>query len=118
MLADEGLAKEKAALTEAIASEAQKDLDEALPALHAANKVKNDGREKNGGEKNGGEKNGWEKNGGEKNERERNCRERDGGGEEWWRKERSVKEWKWKRQINKCNGDLTIISLQSLDEHY
>lgn len=92
MLADEGLAKEKAALTEAIASEAQKDLDEALPALHAANKVKNDGREKNGGEKNGGEKNGWEKNGGEKNERERNCRERDGGGEEWWRKERSVKE--------------------------
>ena len=77
MLADEGLAKEKAALTEAIASEAQKDLDEALPALHAANKVKNDGREKNGGEK---------------NERERNCRERDGGGEEWWRKERSVKE--------------------------
>ena len=39
VLVDEGAAKEKAAETEAIASEAQRDLDEALPALHAANKV-------------------------------------------------------------------------------
>jgi dynein heavy chain len=39
VLVDESVAKEKAAETEAIASEAQRDLDEALPALHAANKV-------------------------------------------------------------------------------
>lgn len=39
VLADEAVAKEKAAETEAIAAEAQRDLDEALPALHAANKV-------------------------------------------------------------------------------
>lgn len=39
MLVDESTAKEKAAVTEAIATEAQRDLDEALPALHAANKV-------------------------------------------------------------------------------
>ena len=39
VLVDESAAKEKAAETEAIATEAQRDLDEALPALHAANKV-------------------------------------------------------------------------------
>ena len=39
VLVDESVAKEKAAETEAIATEAQRDLDEALPALHAANKV-------------------------------------------------------------------------------
>jgi dynein heavy chain len=40
VLVDECAAKEKAAETEAIATEAQRDLDEALPALHAANKVR------------------------------------------------------------------------------
>ncbi|XP_028414460.1 dynein heavy chain 6, axonemal-like [Dendronephthya gigantea] len=39
VLVDESAAKEKAAETEAIATEAQRDLDEALPALHAANKA-------------------------------------------------------------------------------
>lgn len=39
VLVDESGAKEKAAETEAIATEAQRDLDEALPALNAANKV-------------------------------------------------------------------------------
>lgn len=44
VLVDESAAKEKAAETEAIATEAQRDLDEALPALHAANKVGNSDR--------------------------------------------------------------------------
>ena len=39
MVADEAVAKEKASETEAIAADAQRDLDEALPALEAANKV-------------------------------------------------------------------------------
>lgn len=39
VLADEAVASKKAKETEAIASDAQKDLDEALPALDAANKV-------------------------------------------------------------------------------
>jgi len=38
--AEEEVAKGKADETQAIASEAQKDLDEALPALDAANKVR------------------------------------------------------------------------------
>ena len=38
-MADEAVAREKAKETEAIAEDAQKDLDEALPALEAANKV-------------------------------------------------------------------------------
>lgn len=37
--AEEAVAKEKAEETQAIAAEAQRDLDEALPALEAANKV-------------------------------------------------------------------------------
>ena len=37
--AEEAVAKEKADETQAIAAEAQRDLDEALPALEAANKV-------------------------------------------------------------------------------
>lgn len=37
--AEEEVAKGKADETQAIAAEAQKDLDEALPALDAANKV-------------------------------------------------------------------------------
>lgn len=37
--AEEAVAKEKAQETEAIAADAQRDLDEALPALEAANKV-------------------------------------------------------------------------------
>jgi dynein heavy chain len=37
--AEEAVAKEKADGTQAIAAEAQRDLDEALPALEAANKV-------------------------------------------------------------------------------
>ena len=37
--ADERVAREKATETEAIAEDAQRDLDEALPALEAANKV-------------------------------------------------------------------------------
>lgn len=36
---EEGVAKKKAEETEAIASDAQRDLDQALPALQAANKV-------------------------------------------------------------------------------
>ena len=36
---EEAVAKKKAEETEAIASDAQKDLDQALPALQAANKV-------------------------------------------------------------------------------
>ena len=40
MSAEEEVAKGKADETQAIASEAQKDLDEALPALDAANKVR------------------------------------------------------------------------------
>ncbi len=36
---EEAIAKTKAAETEAIASDAQRDLDQALPALQAANKV-------------------------------------------------------------------------------
>ena len=36
---EESVAKTKAAETETIASDAQKDLDQALPALQAANKV-------------------------------------------------------------------------------
>lgn len=39
--ADERIAREKAKETEAIAEDAQRDLDEALPALEAANKVCN-----------------------------------------------------------------------------
>ena len=39
-MVDEAAAREKAEETEAIASDAQKDLDEALPALEAANKVR------------------------------------------------------------------------------
>ncbi|XP_065178852.1 dynein axonemal heavy chain 6-like [Sycon ciliatum] len=39
VMADEAVAKEKAAETEAIANDAQRDLDEALPALQAANKA-------------------------------------------------------------------------------
>ena len=39
VMVDEAAAKEKAAETEAIANDAQRDLDEALPALQAANKV-------------------------------------------------------------------------------
>lgn len=39
MSAEEEVAKAKADETQAIAAEAQKDLDEALPALDAANKV-------------------------------------------------------------------------------
>ena len=38
-MSDETIASKKAKETEAIASDAQKDLDEALPALDAANKV-------------------------------------------------------------------------------
>ena len=38
--ADERVAREKATETEAIAEDAQRDLDEALPALEAANKVR------------------------------------------------------------------------------
>lgn len=38
--AEEEVAKGKANETQAIAAEAQKDLDEALPALDAANKVR------------------------------------------------------------------------------
>lgn len=38
--AEEEVAKGKAEETQAIAAEAQKDLDEALPALDAANKVR------------------------------------------------------------------------------
>ena len=37
---EEAVAKKKAAETEAIKDDAQKDLDQALPALQAANKVK------------------------------------------------------------------------------
>ena len=40
MSAEEEVAKGKAEETQAIAAEAQKDLDEALPALDAANKVR------------------------------------------------------------------------------
>lgn len=40
MSAEEEVAKGKANETQAIAAEAQKDLDEALPALDAANKVR------------------------------------------------------------------------------
>ena len=40
-MADEASAREKAKETEAIAEDAQRDLDEALPALDAANKVHN-----------------------------------------------------------------------------
>ena len=36
---EEAIAKKKAAETEAIKNDAQKDLDQALPALQAANKV-------------------------------------------------------------------------------
>ena len=39
MEADERVAREKATETETIAADAQKDLDEALPQLEAANKV-------------------------------------------------------------------------------
>lgn len=39
MLKDEAVAKEKAEETQQIADDAQRDLDEALPALEAANKV-------------------------------------------------------------------------------
>ena len=39
MLKDEAVAKEKAEETQQIAADAQRDLDEALPALEAANKV-------------------------------------------------------------------------------
>ena len=39
-MADETVAREKAKETEAIAEDAQRDLDEALPALEAANKVR------------------------------------------------------------------------------
>ena len=39
VMADETIAREKAKETEAIAEDAQRDLDEALPALDAANKV-------------------------------------------------------------------------------
>ena len=39
VIIDETVASRKAKETEAIASDAQKDLDEALPALEAANKV-------------------------------------------------------------------------------
>ena len=38
-MADEAIAKKKATETEAIAADAQKDLNEALPALENANKV-------------------------------------------------------------------------------
>ena len=38
-MADEAVASKKATETEAIAADAQKDLNEALPALEAANKV-------------------------------------------------------------------------------
>ncbi len=38
-MADEAVAREKAKETEAIAEDAQRDLDEALPALEAANKA-------------------------------------------------------------------------------
>ena len=37
--AEEAVAKEKASDTQTIAAEAQRDLDEALPALEAAQKV-------------------------------------------------------------------------------
>lgn len=40
MSAEEEVAKGKANETQAIAAEAQKDVDEALPALDAANKVR------------------------------------------------------------------------------
>ena len=40
-MADEAVASKKATETEAIAADAQKDLDEALPALENANKVLN-----------------------------------------------------------------------------
>lgn len=39
VLKDEAVAKEKAEETQQIAADAQRDLDEALPALEAANKV-------------------------------------------------------------------------------
>ena len=39
MSKEEAIAKTKASETEAIANDAQKDLDQALPALDAANKV-------------------------------------------------------------------------------
>lgn len=39
VLKDEAMAKEKAEETQQIADDAQRDLDEALPALEAANKV-------------------------------------------------------------------------------
>lgn len=39
MKEDEALAKNKAVETQAIAEDAQKDLDEAIPALEAANKA-------------------------------------------------------------------------------
>lgn len=39
MKEDEAIAKEKAAETQAIAADAQRDLDEAIPALDAANKA-------------------------------------------------------------------------------
>ena len=39
VLKDEAVAKEKAEETQQIADDAQRDLDEALPALDAANKV-------------------------------------------------------------------------------
>ena len=39
MKSEEAIAKTKADETEAIANDAQKDLDEALPALESANKV-------------------------------------------------------------------------------
>lgn len=39
VLKDEAVAKEKAEETQQIADDAQRDLDEALPALEAANKV-------------------------------------------------------------------------------
>lgn len=39
VLKDEAVAKEKAEETQQIANDAQRDLDEALPALEAANKV-------------------------------------------------------------------------------
>ena len=38
-MVDEAVASKKATETEAIAADAQKDLDESLPALEAANKV-------------------------------------------------------------------------------
>lgn len=38
-MVDEAVASKKAAETETIAADAQKDLDEALPALENANKV-------------------------------------------------------------------------------